>query len=547
MMAGLLACLCAWPLQRKASSVAVPVIVWLPLALAVFIGLQSLLLPQVVDQHAGIAIGYLLWAALLMILVGLLQQRWGMPRLAAWLAGGLLAAVLWASGRELLARLLTEVGVWGGTGQPNHYGDLLALGMGSLLYLHSHFKLPKPWLIAAGLLLMLGLSLTPSRSVWLYWLALAVIAGRYRSEWLKPLAAGFVAYLLFQGLWSLDLFPNPQITSAERVVAQTSGPSPRWHIWQVAWDLFLQQPVFGHGFGQFDWAYFEAGQYVIEQPTRIEHAHNIIMHFLVELGIVPVLLLLAALVFWLKSLLSTTESVDTDQQTAHAVQSETTSPFKPWLLMLTAVLGIHSLLEYPLWHAHFLGIAALLLGMGEQRHWHVPINKAGAALAGGFVSLSLVIATSHEWQYTRMELALLTTLAQPTLQREQQLIDICQSLSSTAPLLTPYVPVVFTLTGHPENPAMREQMKVLADAAVRFTPTGHLVYRLSLLQALSDDNANARKTVDKALAAYPGEAVKFAEELLRVQEFEGGRIDVLMKQILPTVNKQLQVSWPSKV
>lgn len=538
MMAGLLACLCALPLLRKASLVAVPVIVWLPLALAGFIGLQSLLLPQVVDQHAGIAIGYLLWAALLMVLVGLLQQRWGMPRLAAWLAGGLLAAGLWASGRELLARLLAEADIWGGTGQPNHYGDLLALGGTSLLYLNTQTRLPKPLFMATGLFLMMGLSLTPSRSVWLYWLALALIAGRYRSAWLKPLGAGFVVYLLFQGLWSLDLFSKPQLTSAARVIAQTSGASPRWHIWQVAWELFLQQPVFGHGFGQFDWVYFEAGQHVADLPTRIEHAHNIFMHFLVELGIVPVLLLLAALVFWLKTLLPT-RSDEIDSQASHAI-------LKPWLLMLAAVLGIHSFLEYPLWHANFLGIAALILAMGEQRHWHLPLNKVGAALAGGFVSVSLVIATIHEWQYTRMELALLATLAKPTLQREQQLIDICQNLSSTAPLLSPYVPVVFTLIGHPENPEMREQMKVLADAAVRFTPTGYLVYRLSLLQALSDDTANARKTVDKALAAYPSEAVKFAEELLRVQEFEGGRIDVLMKQILPTVNKQLQASWPAK-
>ncbi|MCQ8130944.1 hypothetical protein, partial [Methylomonas rivi] len=78
--AGLLACLCAWPLLHSASRLAVPVIVWLPLALAGFILLQTLLLPHLVVQHAGLAIGYLLWAALLMVLAGLLQHSMGRRR-----------------------------------------------------------------------------------------------------------------------------------------------------------------------------------------------------------------------------------------------------------------------------------------------------------------------------------------------------------------------------------------------------------------------------------------------------------------------------------
>ncbi len=546
--AGLLACLCAWPMLHNTTRLAVPVIVWLPLALAGFILLQMLWLPHVIAQHGGLAVGYLLWTSLLIVLVGLLRQTIGRRRLSHWLAGGVLAAALWAAGREMAARLWAEVGIWGGTGQPNHYGDLLALGAASLLYLHAGIGLRKTQFVSAGLVLALGLSLTPSRSVWLYGLALAVIAWRYRSDYLKPLALGLIAYFLFQALWAFDIFPNPQTTSAEKIVANIDGSSPRWHIWTVAWDLFLQRPLFGHGFGEFDWAYYQAGRYLTEQATRIEHAHNIVMHLLVELGLLPVLLMTGAALVWLRGLLMP------DGGPVPAGHDEIEEPgggmddaFRAWVLMLAAVLAVHSLLEYPLWHAHFLGVAAWLLAIGERRSWNVPMAKTGAAFAGGVVSLALAAAVIHEWQYTRMELALLNALASQSVQREQQLIDICQEIPDTAPLLLPYVPVVFTLTGHPENPAMREQMKVLAEAAVRFTPSQSLVYRLSLLQALNGDNVNARQTIDRALAAYPKGAVAFAEELLRIQAYAVSGIDVLMAQLLPVVNTQLQSNLPDDI
>ncbi|MCQ8103307.1 Wzy polymerase domain-containing protein [Methylomonas sp. SURF-2] len=543
--AGLLACLCAWPALFKAQHLAIPVIVWLPLALAVFILLQTLMLPGLIVQHAGMAVAYLLWAALLMAAVGLLQQQIGRARLSLWLAGGLLAAAVWAAARECAARPWNEEGIWGGTGQPNLYGDLLALGGVSLLYLRSRFGL-RWWLFAAlGLSIALGLSLSPSRSVWLYWLAVAVVAGRYQPSWLKPLAAGLGVYLLLQAVWTLELLPGPQITAAERVAEQTGGgSSPRWYIWTAALELFRRHPLLGHGFGEFDWAYYQAGYYIFELPTRMEHAHNIVLHFMVELGMLPVLALLGAVAFWLRGLLAK----NANQPVSDAVSAESEPPdadMLAWMLMLAAVLTIHSLLEYPLWHAHFLGIAAWLLAIGERRFWHMPLTKPASALFGGLVSLALAVAVAHEWQYTRMELALLNAMAKQTPQREQALIDICQQIPDTAPLLKPYIPVAFTLTGHPENPAMREQLAVLAEAAARFTPTSSLVYRLALMQALTDDKVNARQTIDKALTAYPADAIKFTEELLRIQAHAGPRIDVLMARLLPVVNPQLQANLPA--
>src|SRR5690606_32076970 len=78
-----------------------------------------------------------------------------------------------------------------------------------------------------------------------------------------------------------------------------------------------------------------------------EHAHNIFIHLLAETGIAGALLLLAGVWAWLRGF-----------------QWRNITPEGWWLLALLAIIGIHSLLEYPLWYAYFLGPVALLLGVG---------------------------------------------------------------------------------------------------------------------------------------------------------------------------------------
>jgi O-antigen ligase len=523
-------------LLRNAAQLTLPVGIWLPLALAVFIGLQAVLMPQVVDQHAAMAVAYLGWAALLMALTGLLQQSLGRERLSAWVAGSLLTAALWASGRELLARLTGEADVWGGLGQPNHYGDLVALGGASLLYLQAAGKLPRVVFIALGMAIMMGLSLSPSRTVWLYWAAVALIVWQTRSGSLRPLLIGFIAYLAFQALWSVLPLPTSQAaintTAAERLLQQASGTSARWHIWQVAWQLFLQQPLFGHGFGQFDWAYFDAGHFLAEQPTRIEHAHNLILHVLAELGVMPVILLILAAIQWLKPWLT---SQPDNYKTAPGCQA-----LRGWLLMLFAILGLHSMVEYPLWHASFLGIAAVLLGLGEHRFWTLRAPHLVSTLTGAMLTLALAVAARHEWQYVRMEMALMAGIIKPSLQQEQQLVAICQEVPDKSPLLLPYVPVLFTLTGHPESEEMRPNLRALAEAAARFTPSNNLVYRLSLVQALNGEHDAALATLNKAMAAYPATAVTFVVEVMRLQETNAQHVGILLKTLVPFVNRSLK-------
>lgn len=523
---GLLVCAAIVPALWHSSSLQIPLTVWLPLALAAYLGLQTVLLPQVVAPHAWMAMAYLVWAALLMISIAQLRRQFGAERVGGWLAGGLASAAAWVAWRELANRLAGELGDWGGVGQANNYGDLLALGGASLLYWQAQGRLPRPIFLAFAVSIALGLSLTPSRSVLLYWLALFLICWRYQTPWLKPLACGFAGYLAWQGLWALGVLPDAHLSSAERLVQQTSGASPRLHIWQVAWQLFLQKPLLGQGFGQFDTAYFLAGRHIAELPTYVEHAHNLILHLLAELGLLPVMLLALAISRWFRLLLTATADAPPRAFTA-------------WLLLLMAILAIHSLLEYPLWYAPFLGIAALVVGLGDQMSKPLDWARPGTAALAGLVGAALAVAGLHEWHYTRMELALLASVAQPSQQRSDHLVAACQNANSQAPLLRPYIPLVFTFTGQPDDLEMRPQLTVLADAAVRFVPANNLVYRLALMQALSGDREKSRATLGRALAAYPNDASKFIVDLIRLKGADSGKVNFMLPMLAPALGAKL--------
>jgi O-antigen ligase len=532
MLVGLLSYLAFIPLIWRNTDIAIPKTVLLPILLLLYIGFQALLLPQVVPQHAQLAMFYLLWAALLMTVVATLKNHLGAETVGFWLAVGLALAASLAAGMELAMRLQGQSGWWGGLGQANNYGDLLALGALSLLYWHKRMQKARLVLYVLAVLILFGLSLTQSRSVWLYFAASLVLAWIYQRRWFRPVLASFIAYLLFQGLLSLDVMPQQQQTSAERLVQEIGGAPIRWHIWQVAWKLFLQSPILGQGFGQFDWAYFQAGNHVPLLTSRLEHAHNLFLHLLAELGLLPVMLLSIGLFRWLKPLIAQPDvSADKDK---HAPPKD----LHAWLLMLIAVLGIHSLLEYPLWYAQFLGLAALLLSLGDSQRWQINIPKPATALLGGLVSVAIALCGFYQWQYTKIELALLATTTKPTPEKFDYLVGVCQEVPDKSPLLTPYVPVIFTLAGNVSNKKVRSELTALADASFKFWPTSILAYRQALMQGLSGQDAAARKTLKLAMAAYPQGVDGFFKELMHLTVTDLKRIEPLLGMTVSAAIKQ---------
>lgn len=536
---GLLACMVTIPLIWQDGVIAIPKIAALPLCLALYITFQSVVLPQVVTQHAAMASLYLVWATLLMVTLSQLKLHLDTEKLALWLAVSLAIAAAFSSLLELIFRFHNSIGGWGGMVQANNFGDLLALGGISLLVWHENAEKSRLLVYVFSILIIVGLSLTPSRSVWLYWSACISLAWFYRKAWIRPLVFGLVSYLLLQTVWKLGLMPT-QTTAMDRLVQEVGGVPVRLHIWQVAWNLFLQSPFLGQGFGQFDWAYFHADDHIPLLMNRMEHAHNLILHLLAELGLLPVLLLSILSFKWLYSLVNAKSFVSTNETTEqNTLTAFIISPaVRLWLLLLFLVLFIHSMLEYPLWYAQFLGILALILALGDSKTWQLQTPKPVAVMTGSLLSYAIATSLIHHWYYTRMEMALMIMTDKPTPERFNHLINVCQNIPEKAPLLMPYVPVLFTLGGEINDDYMRAELVTLTDAAFNFWPTSKLAYRQALMQGLNGKIDNAMKTLELAITAYPNEVNAFLNELMHMRYGDLKTIEPLLGMTASAAIKQ---------
>jgi O-antigen ligase len=70
---------------------------------------------------------------------------------------------------------------------------------------------------------------------------------------------------------------------------------PRLEMWQAAWEIFREAPLFGHGYASWFQVIWEYGQRHNMKQTY-DTAHNLFVQMLVELGLVHTLLVLSLLV-----------------------------------------------------------------------------------------------------------------------------------------------------------------------------------------------------------------------------------------------------------
>src|SRR4030095_16399835 len=138
------------------------------------------------------------------------------------------------------------------------------------------------------------------------------------------------------------------VTGSDRL-AESFAIEQRPSIFHRAWLMFLSAPVLGVGFRQFGWRNFLLDTGVGERGLT-DNAHNLILHVLAEFGVLGLFALLLGVAAWVL-----------------AVVRQPRTPALWWLLSSAAVLAVHSLVEYPLWYAFFMGVAAIVLGLGEQR------------------------------------------------------------------------------------------------------------------------------------------------------------------------------------
>jgi len=526
--------------------------VWL-LAFAALLLAQLAWLDIAYPEMSLLGALYVVWAAWLIWLGRVLAKSCGMEQLALSLAamlmlGGLLnaaAAVVQFYDISfpfsfMVARLVPNRGAYGNFGQNNLFADYVTLALISALYLRIKGRLTLPTTVACAALFLYVLSLSGSRSTWLYLVAALALSLWFRARADAPRLrrAALTLAVLLPLFWlvqyamaryglatriGVPVAGHVMVTPDERFMADLaqgllskrggSGLSIRLYMWHQALLMWSRAPLLGVGFGQYAGVFFqqaaELARYHIANYDR--NAHNALMQLLAETGLLGTGLVCAGLGAWLRGL-----------RRRFAVTAEIW-----WMLCLLSVLFVHSMLEYPLWHANFLGVAAILLGMGSESNLRLRLSALSrfafpVMLVAGFFALGSVLHAYRDLEQLLYPRVLPKNRAE-ILARNQGLLNVDRDT-----LLAPYVELTYAGIIVADRTNLQDKL-ALDRRVLRFMPVPEIAYRQVLLLGLNGQRAAALLQLDRAVAVFPYRLKNFVADAEKAAQREPAALGEIAK------------------
>ena len=505
----------------------VPRTALLPLGLAALVWTQWLAGIDVRFETSLIASLYFVWAFLVMLVTRRISDALGRESVATLLASALLIGALLLAASGALQRWAPGLGLpWvfpitagsisGNVAQPNNFADYLWIGIVAGLWLAFRQRL-HPAAMLAGVLPLLVLSLlSGSRSVYLYavattlWLAGWSLCAEPVMRRRLRVAACTILPLVALAQWLIGM-TGDTVSTAQRIVAQTSYDSVRANLWLAALDIFREHPLLGAGFDSYSREFFaRVDRFPINGAGVPEHSHNLLTEFAAEFGAIGLALLLATTALWIGGL---RRSLDATNML---------------VLAILAILGIHSLLEYPLWYAHFLAIAAIMVCLADPAGAQVGnAVRHRVALAG--VSLcGFIVLASFGHDYLRLEHAANGIDAERRPIPAQLQHDIIAEAYARS-IWRPYAALQFA-SRMPIGAGETGARLAMTTEALHFSPIRQGVFRHAALLQLAGETEAASRQLKLAALAYPGE-VKNAAEMLRLAAAENPALLALVAQL----------------
>jgi O-antigen ligase len=490
----------------------IPRIAQLPIALIVVVALQLALGKMAYLDQALLYILYLLFAALLMLLGARLRVCLGVGKLAVILAFSLLIGTelnaligvlqhyKWHTPLDAVVVMQVSSGIYGNLAQANHFANYIALGLISLGLLFQQRKIKSGYVILLSIPLLFALTLSGSRSSWLY-LPLMICLAWWSARGdptLRPLLRYSVLLIIGFGLMHLAVQMSfmsggdGDTNTVQRLLASNGGGdtrgSIRLYLWHEAWLIFRESPWLGAGFGQFAWHHFQLVPLL--KPSNISglynNAHNLIFQLAAETGIAGLLALFASMGVWFYGLRRVRPSA------AHW-----------WGYSVLGVLAIHSLLEYPLWYAYFVAIAATLLGVFDETRYRLELRNIGRLsliliLVLGLFSLLQLRSNYHRLKDTLAIFSASANVSEAFQRTRDGLIAV-----HGGALLSPYAELYIFLDSEVNADHIKQKLALGANV-MRFMPIATVIYRQAFLMAQDGQLAGAKQLMEQAIWSYPG-------------------------------------------
>ena len=304
--------------------------------------------------------------------------------------------------------------------QPNHLSSLLLWSIAAAVWLGERRAMPR---VVAGLLAIAftwGVMIAGSRTGAVGILTLAVwgvLDRRLSRTGRLVLIAGPLVYALLWWATSLALHPGQAAIGAGARFTGSSTPFEtytRFSIWSNALSLVASHPWLGVGFGEFNFAWTLTP--FPDRPNEFfDHAHNLILQLAAELGVPLALLVLGlfAYAIWQAlrhALADGRTSIPTSRlgpATSPSDDAARTGSMQRAAFVIVLMVGMHSMLEYPLWYSYFLLPTAFAFGLCLERADPdlSRIDAGVARLTRPFVLASMLLilgATFALYDYSRV-------------------------------------------------------------------------------------------------------------------------------------------------
>ena len=237
--------------------------------------------------------------------------------------------------------------------QPNHLSSLLLWSCIATVTLLELGRLGRRAAALTLTVLVFAVVLTASRTGLVSVLLLALWGGAdrrlARHTRVLLLAAPLVYAATWWGMARWAALSSHSFGGAARL-AESDISGSRFGIWANTLALIEQQPWAGVGWGEFNFAW-SLTPFPGRPTAFFDHTHNLPLQLAVELGL-PLAAMVLALLSWglwraARTAWATPGGVGAAQRCA---------------LVMVLMIGLHSLLEYPLWYAYFLLPAAWAWG-----------------------------------------------------------------------------------------------------------------------------------------------------------------------------------------
>ncbi|MBS0291853.1 MAG: O-antigen ligase C-terminal domain-containing protein [Proteobacteria bacterium] len=396
--------------------------------------------------------------------------------------------------------------------QRNQQATLLALGAWALLWWVARLQswaeaLPAqrglrrwlPMLLAAMVpwaLVLLAASgaATASRTGALQWLLLPglLLLWRRSSGTLALAVAGLglVVYLL--AAWGLPqlLLDWMGVRMDGLFVRLTDESQPcgsRLALWSNVLRLIALRPWTGWGWGELDYAHYITPFAGERFCMLLDNAHNLPLQLAVELGL-PLALLLCGLLLWAVLRARPWREAAAPRQLAWGV---------------LAIVGVHSMLEFPLWYGPFqlaTALAVLVLLAPWLASWSARWRWLAWALAAAVLLAAPVLGAVLVSDYGRVNALYRPVAERPAYLRGLTAADVARQVQFFRS------PAEFAeLTTATVTPANARQMHGLALRLLHYSPEPRVIEKLIASARLLGLDDEVALHSDRYRRAYPGD------------------------------------------